>query len=172
MRHTDRLCDEGLALHLGGREGAQREGKPVTSPVGPTANDITRRARSQARQAIYGKGWRLGAAAPELFQMWLGGSLQLARWGRQGWAGGSGSRKAGRDSQLVGSGGLLEASLGVGAGVTGLLLLGVYPLLSTLALGEPLISAALPRGRPFTTQRPDGLRKGSLGISRDLHLCA
>lgn len=64
----------------GRRAGAQREGKPVTSPAGPTANDITRRARSQAWQVIYGKGWRLGAAAPELFQTRLGGSLQLV-WG-------------------------------------------------------------------------------------------
>ena len=59
------------------REATPREGKPVTSPVGPMANDITRRARSQAHQAIYGTGWRPDSAAPELFQMWLGQSLQL-----------------------------------------------------------------------------------------------
>lgn len=58
-----------------GREeggGAQREGKPVTSPGGPVANDIARRARSQARRVIYGKGWQPGAAAPEPAQMWRG----------------------------------------------------------------------------------------------------
>lgn len=65
------------------REATPREGKPVTSPVGPMANDITRRARSQAHQAIYGTGWRPDSAAPELFQMWLGQSLQLpARTGQ------------------------------------------------------------------------------------------
>lgn len=71
---ADRLREGGLVLHP---RGAPREGKPVTSPVGPVANDITRRARSQAHQAIYGIGWRPDAAAPELFQMWLGQSLQL-----------------------------------------------------------------------------------------------
>lgn len=88
----------------GGREGAQREGKPVTSPAGPTANDITRRARSQAWQVIYGKAWRLGAAAPELFQTFGRKPPAGLVGGCQGWAGGYGSRKAGRDSQLVGWG--------------------------------------------------------------------
>lgn len=60
----------------------------MTSPLGPPANDITRRARSQAQRVIYGKGCWPGAAAPELFQMWSGWSLQLAWWGHQGWAGG------------------------------------------------------------------------------------
>lgn len=79
-RGADRLGDEGLCST---REGAPREGKPVTSPVGPMANDITRRASSQAQQVISGTGWRPDAAAPELFQMWLGQSLRLPWWGRQ-----------------------------------------------------------------------------------------
>lgn len=54
------------------RVGVWREGKPVTSPFGPPANDITRRAKSQAQRVISGKGWWPGAAAPELFQMWPG----------------------------------------------------------------------------------------------------
>lgn len=104
------------------RERAPREGKPVTSPVGPRANDITRRARSQAQGVIYGTGWRPAGTAPELFQMWLGRSLQLPWWSRQCWAG-RGERK-----EVEGLG---QRSWGAM-----LLLRGLCPCFSTLALEE------------------------------------
>lgn len=97
------------------RAGAQRKGKPVTSPGGPVANDITTRgARSQAQEVIYGNGWRPGSAAPELFQMWLRWSLQLAR-GAAG-LGGRRRKEEGWGRQPVdGAGGLLP--LGPRAGI-------------------------------------------------------
>lgn len=52
-----------------------------------------------------------------------------------------------------------------------LLLLEVHPSISTLVPGEPLVSAALPRGSSFRTQRPDGLRKGSLRIALSAFVC-
>lgn len=71
--------------------------------TGPTPDDITRRAGSQAQQVIYGNGWRPGSA-PELFQMWLdkasswpSGASQACRQGEEeeeGWrnpAGGGGA---------------------------------------------------------------------------------